>query len=322
MVQTKALYNLLRLNAAEDPSVSVESWALEDLRKVSLEELFDRLRKEKIALDKASFAAFADQCDTPEELADLLLADETDAQAQDAAYLVLFELWRRLLPEKPSLSIFCDELDYQISLYDQNLLDSDEMIQDGLANLQEILDEYTDVGTDPKEAFQLVSEHCAHDLETFLYDYITDLLDTGSFVYAADLIDGFSLYAQEGIWFTFLRARLFAGSDIQETNRLIHQILEKSQDVDLLFEVLHFLTENAEHSLFTAAVKKTLPHLKEQQDLLEVLEAMADYYRRLDQDPLEQTVQGWIDQKKSASGELAPFDPILTSLQSLLVESR
>lgn len=322
MVQTKALYNLLRLNAAEDPSVRAEPWALEDLRKVSLEDLLGRLNKAKIALDKKTFLAFAEQCDTPEELVDLLLDEETDPQMQDALYLVLFELWRRFLPEKPSLSIFCDELDHQIFLYEQNLLESDEMIQDGLANLQEILDEYADVGTDPQEAFQLIAEYFAHDLESFLYDYITDLLDAGTTVYASELIDGFASSVQEPIWFTFLKARLLSFTDIHETNRLIHQILDQNDDLSLLLEVLHFLTQNGEQSLFARTVKKILPHLKEQEELLEVLEAMADYYSRLDQDRMERTVQGWIDQKKVASGQLQPTDEVFKSLQSLWVESR
>lgn len=125
MLQTKALYNLLRLNAAEDPLIQAESWALEDLRALPLEELFARLNRRGVQLDRSRFLEFANKCDTPEDLTDLLLPDEED-KARDPFYLIVFELWRRLLPERPSLSIFCDELDYQIALYDQEQIESDE----------------------------------------------------------------------------------------------------------------------------------------------------------------------------------------------------
>jgi hypothetical protein len=191
-LQTRALYNLLRLNAAEDPSVNAEPWALEDLRELSSEELFARLAKAHIRLDKTSFIQYASQCDTPEDLADLLLDEEEEQY--DRFYLIFFELWRRFLPERQSLSIFCDELDHRISLYHFDALQSDEPIQDGLGNLLEILEENTDAGGRPEEVFELVTNYCAHDLSAFIYDYIANLLDEENEVYASELIEGFAPY--------------------------------------------------------------------------------------------------------------------------------
>src|SRR3990167_219398 len=208
MLQTKALYNLIRLNAAEDPSVKAEAWALEDLRAVALEDLFLRLQRAGIQVDKTVFLQFADNCDTPEELTDLLLADEAQDDRYDAHYLLVFELWRRLLPEKQSLSIFCDELDHRIALYDQENLESDELVQDALANLQEVLDENADSGAGPADVFDVICDYCAHDLENFIYDYISDLLDGGNELYASELIEGFASYIADPVWFAFLRARL------------------------------------------------------------------------------------------------------------------
>ena len=163
MLQTKALYNLLRLNAKEDPTIQVEPWALENLRDASLEELWEKLATLKISLNPAHFKEFAKECDSPEMLTDLLL-DETQEERYDELYLIVFELWRRFFPEKISLSVFCDELDFQIDRYDRGEMENDEPIQDGLANLSEILEEHVDLKMAPPEAFAALSEYFATDL--------------------------------------------------------------------------------------------------------------------------------------------------------------
>lgn len=300
MLQTKALYNLLRMNAAEDSTVSAEGWALEDLRKVSLEDLFTRLGQKGVQLNRHSYVQFADQCDTPEEMTDLLMPD--DATEHDPFYLLVFEIWRRLVPEKQSLSIFCDEMDHRISLYDQGEIDSDEPIQDALANLLEVLDENADSGADPEEVFQAISGYCAHDLESFITDYISDLLDSGNSLYASELIEGFSPYVTDPLWFDFLRTRLIAFTDIGDANIAMHRLLENDLDLPLLLEIIRFLSANGEHELFKQALHKALPHLNAKEELLEVMGLLADFYRRLDEDEKEQKVQkflakGHADQK-------------------------
>ncbi len=315
MLQTKALYNLLRLQAAEDPTIKAEAWAIEDLRQVPIEEIFSRL---DLQLDKSSFLQFAENCDTPEDLAEILLPDQGDEKQYDALYLLVFELWRRLIPEKQSLSIFGDELDHRIALYDQENLESDEEIQDALANLLEILDENADAGADPKEVFAAISDYCANDLECFVINYVSDILDSENEAYASELIEGFTTYAQEPIWFEFLRARLASFKDIGEANRIIHRILENEPESALLMEILNFLSVSGEHALFVAAVKKILPLLKMEEELLEVMEIVADYYGRLDQDAVEQSIQKLMKKRKSASGPLNHSDPDLELLRNCL----
>ena len=64
-LQTKAIYNLLRLNAQEASEADVKPWALEDLRQVSLEALFQRLAWIlSVSLQKPTFVSFAEECDT------------------------------------------------------------------------------------------------------------------------------------------------------------------------------------------------------------------------------------------------------------------
>lgn len=316
MLQTKAIYNLLRLNQAEDPTLKAEPWALEDLRACPMEELFARLHKYKVQLDRKAFIHFSEQCDTPEELTDLLLPDEALEEARDPFYLVVFELWRRLLPEKQSLSIFCDELDDRIGLYDQGKLENDEVIQDALANLLEVFDENADSGANPEDILIAVSDFCAHDIESFICDYISDLLDSGNPLYASELIEGFSPYVTEPLWFDFLRARLLTFTDIGDANLAMHRLLENELELLLLLEMLRFLSANAEHDLFKLAVKKTLPLLTSQEELIEVMQLIADFYRRLDEDEKEKAVQKVLCQRKI--GPLRSSD--LETLQELIAE--
>lgn len=316
MLQTKALYNLLRLNAAEDPTLKADPWALEDLRALPIDDLFSRLKKYKIELDKRAFLHFSEQCDTPEELTDLLLHDEATENTRDPFYLAVFELWRRLIPEKQSLSIFCDELDHRIALYDQGNLDNDEPIQEALANLLEVFDENADSGADPEEILIAISDYCAHDLESFLYDYISDLFDSGNSLYASELIEGFSLYATEPLWFDFLRVRLLAFTDIGDANLAMHRLLESELDVPLLLEILRFLSTNGEHELFKVAMKKILPLLTSQEELIDVIRWAADFYRRLDEDDKEKKVQKILGVRKA--GPIRSSD--LQTLQELLAE--
>ncbi len=316
MLQTKALYNLLRLNAADDPTVASESepqsesWALEDLRAAPVEELLSRLEQYGVRVDRHGLVQFAEQCDTPEALTELLFPDEAPEPRRDPFYLVIFELWRRFIPEKQSLSIFCDELDHRISLYDEGEMESDEPIQDALANLMEVLDENVDTGADPEEIFLAISEYCAHDLESFLIDYISDLLDSGNALYASDLIEGFSSYVSDPCWFDFLKIRLIAFTDIGEANIAMHRLLEQDLEPALLLEVIRFLSICGEHALFKAALHKSMPHLKTQEELVEVMSYMADYYRRLDEEEQEQAIQRVLDGPRPV--QVADLQALLT----------
>jgi hypothetical protein len=321
MLQTKALYNLLRLNAAEDATVDAEPWALENLREIPEEELFARLKNKGIELDIHTFLQFTETTDTPEGLSEILLSDIAEEKEQDALYLIIFELWRRLLPERPSLSIFCDELDYQIALYDQNPKMSDEHIQDCLANLIEILDENVDTGVEPGEIFVSISNFCAHDLESFLYDYIADLLDNGSQLYASELLEGFSPYINDPIWFNFLRARLISFTDIGKANAMIHQMIEEDLPLDLLLEILSFLVEAGEHELFVATFKKILPLLKSEEELSEILEMGAEFFTRLDQDQHAEEIQNLLQQRQELSGPLHFPNQDLSAFEQILKES-
>src|SRR3989344_2905687 len=160
----RAFYNFLRLGKLDDPSIEAEAWQTEDYRPLPEEELYTRLKKMHIVLNEESYLSYAGNCDSPEDLAECLGHDEEN----DKAYLLLFELWRRLLPNKKSLSIFCDELDHLIETYDRGELAQEESLQQMLQELEDILDETADENGTPAQDFQVVAAFCAHDLEGFI----------------------------------------------------------------------------------------------------------------------------------------------------------
>ena len=294
-IARRALFNSLRMNWLADPTFKVQPWQVEDYRSLALEEIFARLRKKNIDLDKASLSAFVENADTPEELCDFLLADfDISTTEQDQIYLLVFELWRRLITEKPCLSIFCDELDHQIFAYDHGKLTQAEEIQDAIANLEVILDENTDAGANPAKVFDMVSHCCANDLETFLYDYIAEQIDNHNYPYAADLLDSFGQYVKDVSWFEFLRARLLSHADPESSDKIIRQIVldvKKQQDLDLGLEALSFLVQGGDPELFRTLARQTVPLLETEEDFQELLAICADYYHFLDQDQEEQLIQ-------------------------------
>ena len=293
--EKKALYNSFRMGWLEDPSLDVEPWQVEDYRSLSLDTLLQRLRLQEIDLDRPAFTALAEEQDTPETLTDHLIGDaDVDQVSYDQIYLLLFELWRRLLPEKMSLSVFCDELDYQIYLYDTGQIQNPLLIQDLLANLGVILDEYVDGGASPKEIFSTISRNCANDIESFLYDLISDQIDQHNESYAGELLDQFQVYFSDNKWFDFLQAKLFASTDPSAASRILPMIIlvaAEGDDLDFNLELLSFLINSGEARDFISLAKKTFRLLKSEDDFNDLLSLCSDFYQRLDQDESDEAVK-------------------------------
>lgn len=324
-IDRRALYNSLRQNWVMDPSLAVKAWQVEDYRALHLDILFERLAEENIHLEKESFLAFAEHVDSPEDLTDDLIADlNLDRETQDKIYLLIFELWRRLLPEKPCLSVFCDELDHQIHLYDLGSTENAEAIQDAIANLQVILDENTDSGADAVEVFECVKAACANDIESFLYDFIALQIDNQNTPYASELLDGFSNYVSDVKWFDFLRARVVSSSDPELSQQLISKLVHaasKNPDLEFNLEMLTFMIQGGDKATFNKLVKLTTDLLEIEDDFKDLLTISADFYRCLDNDHVEHFIQNIIS-KRSNLGAQQPFnpkDPHLSEFFKLLV---
>ena len=311
-INRRALYNSLRMNWILDPTLEIEAWQVEDYRAMPLDALFEQLENKGVHLDKNAFRTFAEGVDTPEELTDVFFADSAaDAQTQDQVYLLIFELWRRLLPEKPCVSVFCDEIDHQIHLFDSGQVENVEAIEDALANLEAILDENVDNGVDPEDAFDCFADGCANNIEVFLHDFIADQIDNENYSYATELLDGFYNYLHDEPWFQFERARVIAVKDPKEANALIKQIIgDKSNppDLELNFKILSFLVANGEQEAFERLVKQTADLLLVEEDFQSLVSICADFYHLHDREAVEQNLQTILKQRK-AIGPDQTFDP-------------
>ncbi len=302
----RALYNLLRFSPQEEKNVQVKPWQVLDYRLAKEEELFKSLEELGVVVGKQMFLLYAESQESPEDLLDFLWIDEEDSLGQERAYLVIFELWRRLVPAKKSLSVFCDELDHAIAGYDGNEKGVDERVSLLLDELENIVDEAVDHGADVGEILPMISEHSAHDIEPFLYDYISDQIVLGNEVYASELLDGFYSYVADRAWFDFLRARLFALSDPKEGDILLLrllELLEEEPDLQLLLEICGFLINRGDLSLFRRAAHIALTFIENEEDFQDLLFSVADFYRFLDQDAKELQVRAMIKNRENHDRE-------------------
>ncbi len=325
-IERRALYNLLSMNWLRDSSIPAEPWQIEDYRSLSMETLFKRLNAHNFQIGPEYFSSLASEVDTPEDLTNLLLEDvepSPEPKVYDQIYLLIFELWRRLVSDRPSLSIFCDELDHQIHLYDTEKIHDGESIQDVVATLQTILDENTDKGADPHDVFKLVASNCAHDLESFFYDYISDQLDTNNEVYAQDLLDGFKGYVIDRKWFEFLQTRLLMHAPKSDGKRYLGLLIDRyieDQDLEFNLELLAFMVKAGSPDHFSKLVKLTLPLISVEGDFEDLLDICADFYHFLDIEPAEIAIKRIISKRKNFSMEspVSPNDPAIKELLALL----
>lgn len=321
----KALYNMLRRRYHEDESLPVEKWQIEEYRELTTDELFNRLAALGIKLSEETFNLYAQNCDSPEDIVEVLWTDENDRKGQDKTYLLLFELWRRLLPEKQTLSLVCDEIDQRIEKYDFGHALGDELIQDSLADLEDLLDESVDAGGAPKEVFARVASYCAHDLESFIYDYISSQIEKKNDLFASELIDGFYDYFEDSRWLELLRARLFLSVDPYEAKILLERMVEElveQPDLDILLELSYILAELAEEGLFFAVAKKILSLIEIEEDFQDLLAVTADFYRASGREEEEEEMRTLFSHRKKHDLEepLKKRDRDLSALTAHLEE--
>jgi len=320
----KALYNSIRLTWLYDGDVSIEPWKVEDYRTLGLDELFERLRFHDIFLDLATLKSHADRVDSPEELTEeLCKGEEVDPEEYDVIYLLIFELWRRSVPEKPTITILCDELDHQIYHYAQGHKDHFEALSDALDSLYHVLEENVDHGGEPVEVFSAVREYCAQDVEHFLYDYIADQIDARESDLALELLEQFYPFMLDKTWFDLLRARLAAVTDPRGATEMIRKQVAAQRanpSLELNFDILSFLVEIASSDLFTEVFADTVQLLESEEDFMELVTLAADFFHALNHDAHEQKLMAMIEKRKGIALEalIDEKDPDLMALRQLL----
>lgn len=285
-LQRKALYNLIQLNLSrietgELKIADLQPWQIADYRSKPTEELFHELSTLGVHLVIEDFENYGKNFEAPEEMVEKL-AKEREPLEKDRIFLILFELWRRYFPEKRTISIFCDELDHQMMAYD---LEKPNEMPDSLAELQLLLEEHVDQGLDPQQALQMIQLYCANDIESFVFDYILAEVDDGNQKYAAEILDGFKRYLKDSPWFEYLEARCSILDDPEEGFERLEKLVHKMQvntNLELLEEILFFLANSGNHSLFYTLAKKTIPLLKSEEDFKIFIEACYMHYDYLE----------------------------------------
>lgn len=311
-IKTKAINNLFLFNSLDQREVGAHAYAkalfpnrsIEDLRESLEEDLFQRLEELNTPLEKTEFFQLASVVEDPESAAHLLIDTAKVPPVFESLYLVIFELWRRLLPERQTLSIFCDELDRQIFLYQQGSMRSDEKLQKSLGKFEKILQENADLQTDKKKVRASIDEYMAHDIEEFLYEYISDQIASDLFVYAEDLLDGFYDYMYDHMWFDFLYIKILHFRDPSEAKGILRSLLKDlsiEPDLDLQIELLHFMLESSDRRSFLYLVEKTALLLKVEEDFIDLMAIVSEYYRRLDQEDLQEKIEILIENRQDRS---------------------
>lgn len=317
----RALFNIIRINWLEDPTLPVEKWQIEDLRTVSTEEILDRLHALHVGINKKYFVEYAETVSSPEELTEILCVEEMDPETYDKVYLLLFELWRRFLPERQSLSIFCDEIDFLIDAYDQGDHSKEESLQDALQELDGLLDEQVDQGRDPKQIFAEISEYCAHDLESFIYDYAAKQLEEDP-LYASELIDGFQPYVEDEKWFDFLQCCIMHETDTDEAENMFDRLLEQLQeeaDLELLLEIANFLIDKGMMHVFLQTIRQARPLIKTEEQMQQLFGISSEFFRLLNHDDLQKEIHTLLKsrEKKKLEAKISAKDQILEQFYSL-----
>ncbi len=297
----RALFNLLQLRykGQELPS-SVESWQVEDYTKLSIAQLFSRLGKLGLSLNEASFLRAAEEVENPESLLQSLASKE-ESKIKLEIYLVIFELWKKLLPDRKPLSILCDALDHEIErLKSQKQFDS-EILQEILLDLQYLFERAVDDGYIPEKVFIIINSYLAHNLEAFLYGYIKNQLDEENETEASEWIDGFYRYVPNKIALDFLKFRLLHISDSHDALKMIDPLIEKILEGSarkIAFDLLEFLSRFGSSEHFIESFKRLVPIIKTEKDFIDMLSIAGDFYQGLDKEIEESQIRDLIASRK------------------------
>jgi hypothetical protein len=283
--ERKTLFNILRLKAKQGEK-GIEPWQVEDYRQWSASALFKNLAQLDLPLDQQSFMAYADACDDVEALLDLLFAQQLDIEQKiyDQVFLLCFELWRRFNPNVMFMAMICDELDYQMEGYEEDS-ENDEKIQDILNTLPGLIEESVDEENSSKEVFKIICDNCANDLESFLYEYITDQVEVETYSYATELIEDFEPMVSDARFFLFLRLRMTEGEEAIQGFSALYRSLSQNCHLQLLIDILFYLSENDIGHLFINYFKLSQRQNLDEEDIHDLVEALSSYIKHHSLDP-------------------------------------
>lgn len=300
----RARYNLLQQNYLQDDSLQVEDWQVIDYSLLSINQLFSRLRKMGMGLSEGQFKEIAQETDSPEELTECLTL--ADPKCKKRVYLVVFELWKRLITDRESISIFCDKLDWALFAYDEDPKENSETVQTYLMELSEILDSNIDQGGKPKPLFAYISRYLAADLESHIYGFIYDQIELGNKTIASKILERFYEFVKESEWFDFLKIKLMQGVPSEDATAVVARFLDELKikpNIELSFEILHYFLETGHIEPFLDTYKNVVQTIKTEEEFGEMLALIYQFYALNDRKEEENFVRSLIIKRKEMPKE-------------------
>jgi hypothetical protein len=298
----RSKFNLLKYKKRENPNLEVKDWEILDYNNLSIDDLFSNLKGLGFNFTPEIVIELASQ---GEELDTICFEKygpkEVDEEILENAYLNLFEIWRRLLPNHKSISIFANDFDEFIDAYEKGEVTGSEAL---FNELFDILDESVDEGMEPKGVFKELSNYLGHDLESFLICYIFDLIEHDNETLALRYLDNIYTYIQGNLWLDFFRIKLLKGALPEDVTAITYRFLDKLKlhfDPELGFEVLYYLIETGHKEIFKKTYKEFLKEIKTQDEFREMLEILHAFFSLNEQNKEENLVKELIENRKKMS---------------------
>jgi hypothetical protein len=298
----RSKFNLIKYKKRENPNLKVKDWEVLDYKSLSLEVLFSNLKALGFDFTPESVIELKD---SGEELDTISLKKfstlHISVENLERAYLNFFEIWRRLLPDHKSISVFANDFDEFIDAYEKGEVTGNEAL---FNELFDILDESVDEGMEAKSVFEELSNYFGHDLESFLICYIFDLIEHDNETLALRYLDNIYPYIRGNLWLDFFRIKLLKGALPEDVTAITFRFLDKLKlnfDPELAFEVLYYLIETGHKEIFKKTYKEFLKEIKTQDEFREMLEILHAFFSLNEQNKEENLVKELIENRKKMS---------------------
>ncbi|MGR3952256.1 MAG: hypothetical protein QRY74_05115 [Chlamydia sp.] len=344
---TKAIYNNISFHSQNpsernlDSTAAYQEWMFRNWRIIPLEMLFRELNDLGIHLDKSLFLSWAYDSDSPEDLLLLLAPEESEELEEenqddlDHIYLILFELWRRFLPERRSISIVADDIDCAIVEY--NALDIEihdpiratfiqrvigliaeyvRALQLGLDHIQEHANDETDkaiqeagVSSIGHAIFSMTQPFFVHEIGRFIFDFILEELNEDTQHEMRLVVDGLRSFIIPPSWGVCMEAHILAYENeeraVSIAKEVLKQIFPQSHrqkrsgyiDTPAALSILLLAAKIGNNMLFQIAIRNILEHVTplESEDLFEIV-SIASLYTEVVEHPLLSQVSALLDE--------------------------
>jgi hypothetical protein len=313
----RGFYNYLKRHpeAREDDG----DFRLHDYCSMSVGELIEGLGVLGVELPKDGFKVASEDFDSPEEMIESLDTSAMSEHQREKTYLHFFELWKRENADRPSISIFFDDLDAVIEDYHKDPSGDEERMMIALIDLQLILESLTERVKRDEAIFRTLMHYSSHDLEATIYNFIFDLLQRQEFIKASEFIDGFTPFMKDKRWFQFLRIKALDNPESSEVEHYIEELMQslaKKRDFYLTLALLNYFNEASLLDLFIELYEKALDTAKTHEEYRELQDLLFTYFTLNDDEKRAHEVIEMIEKKESKKECLKTLSQLIQCKES------